>query len=127
MPAPGLEVFEELTPERDRMAFEAPNIILRAEDGGVSEALILYAKQTAVLRIEIEKEGVFDRQDFRGSWTVDSKPHHLIGTVAMVVDQMLGDCGRAIGAVCGDRKPSQSKGSDLLVLGFDLTPGDLAI
>ena len=55
------------------------------------------------------------------------KPQDRIGAVAVIVDQMLADRDRAKDAVGSNCQPGHRVGGDFLVLGLDLSPGDLAI
>src|ERR1700739_2342164 len=107
MPNAGIEIFEKLAAERARMGFEAPSIVLWAEDRGMGAAVLLQPKQTAMLWVAGEKQSVFDRQYLRGGWQGDRKAHDLVGTVAVVIDQVFGRRHRAAGAVSGDRQPSE--------------------
>src|SRR6516162_5351025 len=127
VPDAGLKKVEKLAPERDRMRFELPGFVARAENRGMSAALVLHPKQSAVLRIDIEEERVFDAQNLWDRWAVDGEPHDLVSTVAVVVDQMLDNRNRAAGAIGGNHQPGQCVGSNFLVLRLDFPPRDLAV
>src|SRR6516165_4808141 len=127
VPDTGSKEIEKLAPERRRMTFELPGLVFGAENCGMGAALVLQPKQSPVLRIDIEEERVFDAQNLWGRWAVDGEPHDLVGTVAVVVDQMLDDRNRAAGAIGGNHQPGQCVGSNFLVLRLDFTPRDLAV
>ena len=127
MPDPGLEEFEKLLHQRRRSAFELPGVVVGAQYGRVCSPLLLQAKQTAVVRIEIEEKGVADRQEPGRGCTLAGEPQDRVGAVAVVVDQLLGDSERTTNAVRGDRQPGQCIRGDLGVFGLDFSPGDLAV
>src|SRR5215469_8921102 len=127
MPDPGSKIFEKLPPERNRVTFELPGIVIRAEHRRMGSALLLQAKQTAVLRIKAKEKPVLNGQKLRIGRADSDKLQHRIGAVAVIVNQMAVDRDWAGDTVGADGQPGQSIGSDLLVLRLDLTPGDLAI
>ena len=109
------------------MALEPQRIALGTENRRVGVALLLQPKQAAVLWVEIEQKTVFDGQHPRNGGAVNGKPHDLVGAVAVVVDQMLGDPHWAADVIGGDRQAGQRVGGDFVVLRLDLSPGDLAV
>src|SRR6516164_542956 len=121
VPHAGLKKVEKLAPERDRMRFELPGSVVRAENRGMSAALVLQPKQSPVLRIEIEEKRVFDAQNLWDRWAVDSEPHDLVSTVAVIVDQVFDDRNRAAGAIGGNHQAGQCVGSNFLVLRLDFS------
>ena len=60
MPNPGSKIFEKLAPERNRVTFELPGIVIRAEHRRMGSALLLQAKQTTVLRIQAKEKPVLN-------------------------------------------------------------------
>ena len=126
MPDPGLKKVEKFAPERDRMRFELPGFVVRAENRGMNAALVLQPKQPPVLRIDIEEKRVFDAQNSCGQ-AVGGEPHDLVGAVAVVVDQMLDNRNWAADAIGGNHQSGQCVSGDFLVLGFDFSPSNLAV
>ena len=55
MPNPSSKIFQKLASERNRVAFELPSVVIRAENRRMRQALLLQAKQAAVLWIQLEK------------------------------------------------------------------------
>src|SRR6516162_8772461 len=127
VPDAGLKKVEKLAPERDRMRFELPGFVVRAENRSMSATLVLQPKQPPVLRIDIEQKCVFDAQNLRGGWATDGKPHDLVGAVAVIIDQMLDDRNRAVSAIARNHQPGHCVRSDFLVLRLDFPPSNLAV
>jgi len=60
--------------------------VIRAENRRVRQALLLQAKQAAVLWIQLEKKPVLNSQNLRNGRAVRIKPQHRIGGVAVIID-----------------------------------------
>src|SRR6516164_2079235 len=127
VPDAGLKKVEKLAPERDRMRFELPGFVVRAENRRVGAALLLQPKQAAVLQIDIEEKRVFDAQNSRGHQAISGEPHDLVSAVAVAVDQMFRDCNWAADSIGGNYQSGQCVSGDYRVLGLYLRPGDLSV
>src|SRR6516162_5860248 len=107
VPDAGLKKVEKLAPERDRMRFELPGFVVRAENRGMSATLVVQSKQPPVLRIDIEEKRVFDAQSSWGHQAVGGEPHDLVGAVCVVVDQMFRDGNWTADAIGGNDESRQ--------------------
>src|ERR1700732_1144783 len=87
-------IVEKLFPPRRLAQCERLVRLLGAENAGAGGALILEAEQTAMLRGEIKKQPIANREYSRRGTASCSETQHFVGAVAMAIDQMLPDLRR---------------------------------
>ena len=121
------QIGRELLPQVGAATRHVPGPPLGTKDARLGQIARLHLDETSVQGIEFEQEAIGDLERADRDRTMRDEAQHRVGTVAMLVDEMLDWLCRATGTGADEFEARERVGGNVGVSGFHLAPGDRAV